>query len=70
VGARLAASASALLLEQGVKLGPEHVPGRYLVYGVFSSEPLTRAQIKAVLGDELRGQAGVNVVVRELEITP
>ena len=70
VTAGVAPSASAVLLEQGVSLGSEHVPGHYLVYGVFSSEPLTRAQIKAALGQDLRGRAGTNVVVRELEVTP
>ncbi|HEY3668341.1 MAG TPA: hypothetical protein VGL19_20200, partial [Polyangiaceae bacterium] len=70
VTASVAPSASAVLLEQAVSLGSEHVPGHYQVYGVFSSEPLTRARIKAVLGQELRGRGGVNVVVRELEVTP
>jgi hypothetical protein len=70
VTAGVAPSASAVLLEQGVSLGSEHAPGQYLVYGVFSSESLSRAQIKAALGQDLRGRAGMNVVVRELEVTP
>jgi hypothetical protein len=70
VTAGVAPSASSMLLGQGVSLGREHTPGRYLVYGVFSREPLTRAQIKTALGQDLRGPAGMNVVVRELEVTP
>ena len=48
---------SAPLLEGGaaqvlgsVWLGPEHEPGRYTVYGIFSEEPLTRADPRALRG--------------------
>lgn len=35
------------VLDTGIVLGPEHVPGEYVIEGVFSAEPLDRAAIRA-----------------------
>lgn len=34
------------ILAKGIRLGAEHRPGRYELYGIFSSAPLARAQIR------------------------
>jgi len=34
------------VLDRGIVIGPEHAPGTYRVYAVFSNEPLTRQQIR------------------------
>ena len=62
--------APASLLDRAVELGAEQPPGHYQVYGVFSARPLTRADVKQALGDELTGSAGVSVVQRSLEVLP
>lgn len=58
------------VLDHGVQLGPEQPPGVYEIYGIFSEQPMTRAQIKAALGDDLRGRDGVTVVQRRFEVEP
>lgn len=55
-------------LKEGIRLGPEHPPGRYSIYGVFSKKPLTRREIRAALGDALVGDGAVQVVRRDLII--
>jgi hypothetical protein len=56
------------VLEAGVHLGPEHPPGRYAVFGVFTAEPMARAELRAALGDELASNDRVTVVRRPLEV--
>lgn len=58
------------LLDQAVLLGPEHLPGHYDVYGVFSRQPLTREQLKLKVGEDLSGSPDAVVVRRPLEVLP
>jgi hypothetical protein len=58
------------VLDRAVLLGPEHLPGRYEVFGVFTRRPFTRAEIKLALGDDLAGSAEAIVLRRSLEIAP
>lgn len=44
-------------LRHGAQLGADQPPGEYEVFGVFSSTPLTREEIKRDLGPELRSSA-------------
>lgn len=55
------------VLDQSIVFGPEHTPGSYKVYGVFSDEPLTRDAIKARF-DPVERTVGAHtkVVVRDL----
>jgi len=56
------------VLDRGVQIGTEQPPGHYEVFGVFSSRPLTRAEIKSAVGDDLRGSRDVRVVRRSIEV--
>lgn len=56
------------LLSQAVRLGAPHVPGDYEVFAVFSSEPMTRAEIKAALGTNLTPTGPVVLVKRRLSL--
>lgn len=58
------------VLDRAVLLGPEHLPGRYEVFGVFTRRPFTRAELKLALGDDLAGSAEASVLRRSLEIAP
>ena len=58
------------LLDRAVLLGPEHLPGHYEVYGVFSRQPLTREQLKLKVGEDLSGSPDAVVVRRPLEVLP
>ena len=58
------------VLDHAVELGAEQPPGHYEVFGVFSPAPLSRAQIKSALGEDLRGTQGVHVVRRSFEVLP
>ena len=40
------------VLTTGIELGKEHPPGRYKVYGLFSSRPLGREEIRALIENE------------------
>jgi hypothetical protein len=66
----LSTSETPQLLQRAITLGPEHSPGRYELFGVFSERPLSRAELKVALGDELRGGPGVRVVRRSFEVLP
>ena len=70
VSVRLDANASSRVLDRGARLGNEEPPGQYELYGVFSQQPLTRAQIKSALGDDLQGSRGVSVLRRSFEVEP
>lgn len=37
------------VLGRGVRLGPEHVPGRYEVIGLVSPQPLSKEQVRALV---------------------
>lgn len=54
------------LVSERVTLGPEHPPGRYRVVAVFSTQPLDRDAIKAVMRAERPTSRDVVVVEREL----
>ena len=58
------------VLERAVLLGPEHLPGHYEVFGVFTQRPFTRAELRLALGDDLNGSAEAIVLRRSLEIAP
>ena len=58
------------LLDRAVLLGPEHLPGHYEVYGVFSRQPLTREQLKLKVREDLSGSPDAVVVRRPLEVLP
>jgi hypothetical protein len=73
LAADLAASAGGGVLGTGIVLDEEHRPGRYQVYGVFSRQPLDRAQIRARFQPEAASTpasagADTEVVVRGFEI--
>ena len=55
------------VLEQGIVLGSEHSAGTYRVFGVFSNEPLSRAQIRDRF-DPARVTAGAGTSVVEQEL--
>jgi hypothetical protein len=55
------------LLDQSIVIGDDHPAGAYRVYGVFSREPLTRAQIRTAFDESLR-TAGPGTQVIETEI--
>jgi hypothetical protein len=40
------------VLTTGIELGDEHPPGRYKVYGLFSSRPLGKEEIRALIENE------------------
>lgn len=54
----------------GVRLGPEHPSGIYMLHGVFSDSPLTRDELRERLGPDLEGRRGLSVVRRPLRIAP
>jgi hypothetical protein len=60
------------LLDEGVVVGPEHVPGKYEVWGVFSDRPLGKSDIRDLLDPQsakkVSGQ--VEVVRQPLEVPP
>lgn len=67
-GLFVSSSPDRLLLRQGIRLGQEQPPGKYEVFGIFSDHPLTRDDIKAALGHDLRGNGSLKVVRRTLVI--
>lgn len=52
-------------------LGPEHEADHYEIYGVYSTEPLDRAAIRAILEASMQGAetAGATVVKRSLSLS-
>jgi hypothetical protein len=62
---RLAARANTQVVRQGVRLGPEHRPGRYRVHVVLSTTPLGRT---ALLAGSPSTQLSATVV--ELNVVP
>lgn len=55
------------VLDRGIAIGSEHPPGTYRVFGVFSSEPLSRAQLRERF-DAARMTAGPGASVIEQEL--
>ena len=51
------------VLDRGIVIGPEHTPGSYRVYAVFSDQPLTRQQIR-----ERFESGGLQIVEQELVV--
>jgi hypothetical protein len=57
------------VLEQGIVLGDEHPAGRYRVYGVFSTTPLTRSQIRERFDEATRTAGpGTEIAIVDLEV--
>lgn len=63
--AAVAVPAGALLqtLGRGVRIGPEHAPGRYTVHLVLSQRPLTRAEALAARAGDIVATATVPLEV-------
>lgn len=70
VGLKVSPSTAPHVLERAVTLGPEHTPGNYELFALFSKQPLTRAQLKAALGPDLSGGTNLRVLRRSFEVAP
>ncbi len=48
------------VLSDGIVLGEEHVPGAYVVFGIFTEVPVTRSEIRAQFdrGEDVEGDFG------------
>lgn len=66
----LPAGGARAVLDRAVVLGPEHLPGQYEVFGVFTARPLTRDELKLAVGDDLAGSPGAVVVRLRMEVLP
>lgn len=55
------------VIQRGIVIGSEHSAGTYRVFGVFSNEPLSRAQIRERF-DRTRVTAGPGTTVIEQEL--
>lgn len=55
------------VVDRGIVIGPEHAAGTYRVFGVFSAEPLTRAQLRDRF-DPAHLTAGPGAQVRTTEV--
>lgn len=55
------------VLARTIVFGPEHKPGRYTVYGVYSAQPLSREAIKARF-DPVKTTAGPDTKVAVAEL--
>lgn len=56
------------LLRRQVQFGAEHTPGHYRVYGIFSQEPLTRAEIKARFREDGEIGGGIQLATGEFDL--
>ncbi|NVB81734.1 MAG: hypothetical protein HOV81_25290 [Kofleriaceae bacterium] len=57
------------VLDRGIVIGSEHPAGTYRVYGVFSTEPLSRKEIRDRFDDvHVTAGPGTSVVVQELVV--
>ena len=57
------------VLDQGIVIGNEHAAGTYRVFGVFSNEPLTRAQLRDRFDDkQLTAGPATRVVEQKLVV--
>ena len=57
------------VIDRGVLLGGDHPPGRYVIYGIFTHQPLTRQWLRAHFNDHApRYGIDGEVVVREVEV--
>jgi hypothetical protein len=54
--------------QKSALLAESSPPGTYTVFAVFAPRPLSRAVLKAALGDDLRGDGTLHVVSRELDV--
>ena len=66
-GVDLSAQPATGVLDRSVVLGPEHAPGTYRVYGIFSNAPLTRSAIRAAFDPKTRS-AGEGTLVVATEV--
>ncbi len=65
----LAQQAGIGVLDRGIVIGREHPAGTYRVFGVFSTEPLTRQQIRERFDDvNVTAGPGTSVIERELVV--
>jgi hypothetical protein len=58
------------LLKDGIRLTDHMTPGTHEVFMVFSRVALRRKDIKAKLGDDLRGREGIEVVRQSFLVEP
>lgn len=57
------------VLDRGIVIGGEHSPGTYKVFGVFSTEPLARKDLRDRFDEEnVTAGPGTSVVVQELVV--
>jgi hypothetical protein len=69
VGIDLSQHLGSGVLDRGIVIGGEHAPGTYRVFGVFSHEPLSRAQIRERFEPtSLVAGPGTSVIERELVV--
>lgn len=61
-------AAETAVVPTAIRLGEEHPPGTYAVFGVFTKDALTREEIEARVGAQLESSPGVTVVERVLEV--
>ena len=64
----LSVDGHAALLRRGVRLGESQPPGRYEILLMSSREPLTRAEIKAMLGAESSDASRVRVARQTFDV--
>lgn len=55
------------VVDRGIVIGPEHTTGTYRVFGVFSTEPLTREKLRDAF-DPAHLTAGPDTQVRTTEV--
>lgn len=68
-GVELATLPATGVVDRAVVIGSEHARGMYVVYGVFSAQPLTRAAIRTAFDPaHLTAGAGTKVVTTDLVI--
>jgi hypothetical protein len=69
VSVDLVAQAGSGVLDRGIVIGNEHPAGTYRVFGVFSNEPLSRAQIRDRFDEaQLSAGPGTTVTAQELVV--
>lgn len=65
----LAQQAGSGVLDRGIVIGSEHPAGTYRMFGVFSTEPLSRQQIRERFDDAtVTAGPGTSVIERELVV--
>ncbi|MCB9555563.1 MAG: hypothetical protein H6707_05615 [Deltaproteobacteria bacterium] len=61
--------AGELIVPRAVVIGKDHPPGRYTVYGVLSSRPLSQDDVRSALGDtQGASRSAFTIISRKLEV--